>query len=266
VITVGELKRYKHSDRRLQLYSNPANSWFSKTQTGSANGFDVKEVQLDENTTTTDILLSEIYKASVEEDCDGIQLMWPLPKHIDAQKVYNAIDKQKDVDGIHFVGQSLIENNKAYPPVTPSGIMALLKHNNIDVRGKRVLVIGRSLIVGSPLAHMLQKEGAATLILHSEVPQPVLKSMVGEFDIIIPCVGEPGFIKAEWVDKNAIVINGGTTFLPESDALQSDVEGDLGVHCSRYSPVPGGVGPLSLPHLLLNTAQAAWNQASSKLK
>ena len=116
VITLGDLKRYQHGERRLQIYSNTSSSWFSKTSTGAANGFDVEEINLD-SSTTTDELLSQIYAL---RDVDGIQLMWPLPDHIDTARVYSAIDVAKDVDGIHYIGQMEIGNKDAYPPVTPA--------------------------------------------------------------------------------------------------------------------------------------------------
>lgn len=255
VITVGDLKRYGQAKRRLQLYSNMGTSWFSKTTTGEANGFDVKETQLDAST-TTDELLSQIYSS---RDCDGIQLMWPLPDHINTAKVYTAIDVAKDVDGIHYICQSEIGNDKAHPPVTAAATLALMKKHGVDVKGKRVLVVGRSPIVGSPIAHMIRMEGGATTVAHTDVGTELLKQLVGDSDVIVTCAGSPGLIHADWI-KNAVVINVGTTFLDETDSLHSDISGDIGKHASRYSPVPGGIGPLSLPFLLQNTARAAWSR------
>jgi methylenetetrahydrofolate dehydrogenase (NADP+) / methenyltetrahydrofolate cyclohydrolase len=259
VITVGDLVRYTDAKRRLQLYSNKCNSWFSKTATGAANGFDVKETQLDASA-TTDEVLSEIYAA---KDCDGIQLMWPLPDHINATKVYNAIAAAKDVDGIHYVGQLEIGNEKAHPPVTAAGTLALMKRHGVNVKGKRVLVIGRSPIVGSPIAHMIRAEGGATTVAHTDVSTELLKQLVGEADVIVTCAGSPGLIQADWI-KNAQVINVGSTFLNETDSLHSDVAGDISAHAARYSPVPGGIGPLSLPFLLQNTVRAAWSRMDSE--
>ena len=258
VVTVGDLKRYKHGDRRLQIYSNTSSSWFSKASTGEANGFDVKEVNLDAST-TTDELLSQIYAL---RDMDGIQLMWPLPDHIDNAQVYSAIDVAKDVDGIHYIGQCEIGNKDAYPPVTPAAAIALMEEFDVDVQGKRVLVVGRSPIVGSPVAHMVREKGGAVTVVHSEVAEETLKELVGEAEVIISCAGLPGLIKAEWV-KGADVINVGTTFKEEVDSLVSDVDGDLAKYASRYSPVPGGIGPLSAPTLFKNVAKAAWDQMAS---
>jgi methylenetetrahydrofolate dehydrogenase (NADP+) / methenyltetrahydrofolate cyclohydrolase len=256
VITVGDLIRYQDADRRLQLYSNTSSSWFSKAATGLANGFTVKEIQLPASATTDDIL-SHIYAASKEYD--GIQLMWPLPSHVDATRVYNAIDIAKDVDGIHYIGQREIGNANAYPPVTPAGALDLMTEHGVQVAGKLVLVVGRSPIVGSPIAHMLRTEGAVVTVAHTGTGQELLKKLVGTSDMVVTCAGHPGLIPAEWI-QGAVVINVGTTFVTEIDSLCSDIEGNIENYASRYSPVPGGVGPLSSPCLLRNTVRAAWNQ------
>lgn len=258
VITVGNLERYQHGQRRLQIYSNASNSWFSKASTGEANGFDVQEINLDSSTTTGE-LLSKLYEV---RDVDGIQLMWPLPDHIDTAKVYSAIDVAKDVDGIHYVGQFEIGNKDAYPPVTPAAAFALMDEFDVEIEGKRVLVIGRSPIVGSPIAHMARDRGGAVTVVHSKIAEKTLKDLVGTAEIIMNCAGLPGLVKAEWI-SGAEVINVGTTFKEELDSLVSDVEGDIAKYASRYSPVPGGIGPLSAPMLFQNVAKAAWAQMST---
>jgi len=185
--------------------------------------------------------------------------MWPLPDHIDSGKVYSAIKPSKDVDGIHYIGQQEIGNTDAYPPVTPAATIALIDEYNVAIEGKRVLVIGRSPITGSPIAHMLREKGGAVTVVHSKVNQPTLEKLVGEAEVIVCCAGSPGLIKAEWI-KGADVINVGTTFDPELDMLISDVEGDIAAHASKYSPVPGGIGPISAPMLFKNVAKAAWKR------
>ena len=258
VITVGKLKRYTHGDRRLQIYSNKSSSWFSKSSTGETNGFDVNEINLDA-TTTTDELLSCIYSLN---NVDAMQLMWPLPSHINSAKVYSAIDPVKDVDGIHFVGQLELGNKNAYPPVTPAAAMALIERFNVNVENKKVLVIGRSPIVGSPVAHMLREKGAAITVVHSQITSSKLRELVGEAEVIVSCAGSPGLIKAEWI-KGADVINVGTTFDEGKDTLVGDVDGDIAKYASRFSPVPGGIGPISAPMLFKNVAKAAWDQMDS---
>jgi len=264
VITVGDLQqhRYQHAPRRLQLYSNTSQSWFSKTETGRPNGFDVKEINLDAATTTTEALLQELQKAVADKNCDGIQLMWPLPDHIDTGRVYNAIPISKDVDGIHYIGQQEIGNHAAYPPVTPAATLDLLQAFKIPLTGKRALVIGRSPIAGSPIAHMLREQGAVVTVAHSDTPREVLKELIGTSQVIVTCVGEPGLIPASWMDpaQKTVVVNVGTTFDPSQDRLCSDVEGSIEEYAALYSPVPGGIGPLSSPCLLRNTVKAAWDQ------
>jgi methylenetetrahydrofolate dehydrogenase (NADP+)/methenyltetrahydrofolate cyclohydrolase len=231
VITVGELARYEHSERRVQLYSNPSNSWFTKTDVGKANGFDVTEINLDKTTTTTDDVLSEIYK--IRDSVDGIQVMWPLPESIDSAKVYNAVPLAKDVDGIHYTSWGA-----KYPPVTPAGAWELMKSYNVDVRGKHVVVVGRSPIVGLPMAHMLREAGAMVSVAHTGVDKTTFQGLVGQADVVVTCAGSPGCVQAEWLKDGAEVVNIGTTFCEKEDALLSDIEGDIGAKAARYSPTP----------------------------
>jgi S-adenosylmethionine:tRNA ribosyltransferase-isomerase len=263
VITVGKLSRYTHSDRRIKIYSNDRNSWFNKTSTGENNGFHVKEINLPDNTTTEE-LLSEIYKS---KDFDGIQLMWPLPGHIDSGRAYKAIEIDCDVDGAHFIGQIEIDpSSSPLPPVTPAAAMELMDNYNIDLKGKNVLVVGRSRIVGSPMAHMLRARDAVVTVAHSQVSKEDLTIMVGSADVVVSCVGEPGVLDASWLKQDSVVINIGTTFSEDHDSLFSDFgfEDNLASNeaVKQFSPVPGGVGPLSVAQLYKNVARAAWQRAS----
>jgi len=221
----------------------------------------VNEIRLP-SSTTTDELLSEIYKLQEEGGgVDGIQLMYPLPPTIDSHKVCNAIPPAADVDGIHYVGQRLIGNPKAFAPVTPAAALSLLEHFDLGITNKRVLVIGRSPIVGSPLAHMLREKGGVVTVAHSLTPPAMLEELVGESDVIVCGAGKPGVVKAEWIKKEgAVVLNVGTTYDEEKEKLVSDVEGDLGD--VRHSPVPGGIGPLSLTVLFQNVVKAAWDNGN----
>jgi 5,10-methylene-tetrahydrofolate dehydrogenase/methenyl tetrahydrofolate cyclohydrolase len=149
----------------------------------------------------------------------------------------------KDVDGIHFIGQHELGNKTAFfAPVTPAATIALMsvsKHG-IDVKGKKVLAVGRSPIVGSPIAHMLRGQNAIVTMAHSEVCVDALERFVCDDDMVETCAGCPGLVKAEWV-SGKVVINVGTTFLTASDSLHSDIEGDTASYANQYSPVPGGV-------------------------
>jgi len=259
VITLGELGRYTEGDRRLQIYSNNENSWFDKVSVGESHGFDVKEINLSVATTQAE-LESLLYSLQNENGVDGIQLMWPLPSHIDQTKCYNMIEIDRDVDGAHYVGQkelSLASNPLA--PVTPNATIDLIDRYGVELVNKKVVVVGRSRIVGSPLAYMLRQRGAIVTTLHSQVSPDNLKSLVQSADIVVSCAGSPGLLDADWIQPHAEVISIGTTFCEEKGALLSDFSGDLD-HCHRYSPVPGGIGPLSVAHLFKNVAKAVWNR------
>mmetsp|Transcript_4864 Transcript_4864/g.7197 ORF Transcript_4864/g.7197 Transcript_4864/m.7197 type:complete len:636 (-) Transcript_4864:220-2127(-) len=257
VITLGTLERYTHGARRKSIYSNDDNSWFNKTSVGNANGFLVKEINFPESTTEEELLN---HLDSVKE-CDGIQLMWPLPSHIDGAKVYNSIPKDRDVDGAHYIGQLELDSNSSpMPAVTPVAVMDLLADNGIGVENKNVLVVGRSRIVGSPVAHMLRTAGANVTVAHSKTSVEKLEDMVRSSDVVVACGGSPALLKADWVKPGADVVNVGTTFMEEKDSLVSDFEGDLSAVAGRFSPVPGGIGPLSVAALFRNVATAAWNR------
>eukprot|EP00566_Odontella_aurita_P004559 CAMPEP_0113570942 /NCGR_PEP_ID=MMETSP0015_2-20120614/25276_1 /TAXON_ID=2838 /ORGANISM="Odontella" /LENGTH=778 /DNA_ID=CAMNT_0000473833 /DNA_START=385 /DNA_END=2721 /DNA_ORIENTATION=- /assembly_acc=CAM_ASM_000160 len=259
VITVGELARYTHAEKRMRYFSNGDLSWFSKTSAGEANGFDVKEINLPESA-TTETILSAIYAHS---DVDAFQLMWPLPDHVDAAACYNAIDVSKDADGAHYVGQLELDPNGVEaptPPVTPAAAVELLDDYGVDVSNRAVLVVGRSRIVGSPLARMLTGRGAIVTLAHSETSADMLRSLAGNADVVVSCAGVPGLVDAGWLKDGAVALSVGTTFVEEEDALLSDFGGgkDLADSpASRFSPVPGGIGPLSLPLLLRNVVRCA---------
>eukprot|EP00956_Cyclotella_meneghiniana_P040858 scaffold207397_cov52-Cyclotella_meneghiniana.AAC.3 len=229
VITVGELSRYTHSKRRVQLFSNPSNSWFTKTDVGRANNFSVTEINLDASI-TTDVLLSEIYR--IRGSVDGIQVVWPLPESIDSAQVYNAVPLAKDVDGIHYTSWG-----GKYAPVTPLGAFELIKEYNVNVSGKHVVVVGRSPIVGQPMAKMLQEAGAMMTVAHTGVE---FMDILKQADVVVTCAGSPGCIHASWLKDGAEVVNIGTTFCDERDTLVSDVEGDIEAKAFRYSPVKHG--------------------------
>ena len=157
-ITVGDLERYTNHERRLALYNDSSRSWFSKNSTGEANGFEIKELDLPA-ATTTDELLGVLYSV---QDYVGFQLMWPLPEHVDSAAVYNAVDVRRDVDGIHYVGQCGIGNARIYAPVT------LLTEHGVALKSKRVLVVGRSPVVGAPIAHLLRdRHDAVVTVVHA---------------------------------------------------------------------------------------------------
>jgi len=228
VVTVGDehRRRYNNGNRRKQIYSNDRNSWFSKTKTGANNGFDVQELHLPTETTTDELLT--VLKGSNMKNIDGIQLMWPLPQHIDSLKAYNSIPIDRDIDGAHYIGQMEKMNTSTsrhhgsgsdddvgddasasanhgvdpIPPVTPAATMELLDHYEIELEGKHVLVVGRSRIVGSPLAHMLRCRDAVVTQVHSKTSPRLLQKLVGMADLVVTCVGEPGVLDSKWFTSN----------------------------------------------------------------
>ena len=210
-------------------------------------------------------LLGIIADLNADEGVDGILVQLPLPKHIDADKVIAAIDKEKDVDGFHpiNVGRMAI-GLPCFVSATPLGIMTLLQHYHIVTSGKKCVVLGRSNIVGKPMAQlMMQKQyGDATVtVCHSHTKD--IKEECREADIIIAAIGRPDFVTADMVKEGAVIIDVGTTRVPDAMKkkgfrLNGDVKFDeVAPKCSFITPVPGGVGPMTICSLMKNTLAAA---------
>ena len=219
-----------------------------------------------EDDVTEEELLSKIQELNESEVIDGFIVQLPLPRHINTQKVLEAIDPRKDVDGFHPINVGrMVVNLPAYLPATPYGILQLLERYNIDTDGKHCVVIGRSNIVGSPISIMMAKAaypGNATVTLcHRNTVD--LAYHTRQADIIIAAVGKPGLITADMVKEGAVVIDVGTTRVPDETRksgyrLRGDVDFDsVAPKCSFITPVPGGVGPLTIAMLLKNTLRAA---------
>lgn len=211
-------------------------------------------------------LLAAVDKLNKDPEIDGFIVQLPLPKHIDENAVIEAINPEKDVDGFHPVNvgrQSL--GLPCFHSATPAGIVELLTRNGIATSGKRVVVIGRSNIVGKPLAAMLMQKGeranATVTVCHSATPD--LASVTRQADILIAALGRPGFVTADMVADGATVIDVGTTRVPDASRksgfrLCGDVEFDtVAPKCSFITPVPGGVGPMTICMLMKNTLLAA---------
>ena len=201
---------------------------------------------------------------STKSDVDGFIVQLPLPKHIDEQKVIMAIDYRKDVDGFHpvNVGRMAI-GLPCFISATPLGILTLLQRYGIATRGKKCVILGRSNIVGKPMAQlMMQKQfGDATVtVCHSR--STTLKEECQQADIIIAAIGQPRFLKADMVKEGAVVIDVGTTRVPDASRksgfrLTGDVDFDeVSPKCSFITPVPGGVGPMTICSLMKNTLAA----------
>lgn len=211
-------------------------------------------------------LLKAIDSLNNDKDVDGFIVQLPLPKHIDEQKVIEAIDPKKDVDGFHPINVGRMSIGlPCYMSATPAGIMELLARYEIPTKGKRCVVLGRSNIVGKPVAVlMMQKHipGDATVtVCHSATKD--IKDICREADIIIAALGQPGFVTKDMVKEGATIIDVGTTRVPDATKksgfrLRGDVDFDnVAPLCSYITPVPGGVGPMTICSLMKNTLLAA---------
>jgi len=235
---------------------------------GKALGVKVDEVILPSATTNSE-LIAELRKHG---DKDGIQLMWPLPDHIDAVAAYSVIRPDQDVDGAFYVGRmelaggqtaakkdpSLLLKNA---PVTPSAVVRLLDHYGLDVKAKKVVVVGRSRLVGQPLAYMLMARGALVTMVHTDLPHEALAPTCQEADILVASAGHVGLITPDCVKAGAVVVNVGTTF--RDDALHPDIPKELEAlpQAKLVASCPGGVGPLSAAVLFDQVADSALEKA-----
>lgn len=210
-------------------------------------------------TTTQSELLALIKLLNNDDSIDGILVQLPLPKHIDTNAILEAIDPNKDVDGFHAINVGRLNSGlDGFVPCTPLGIMELFKAYNIDVIGKNAVVIGRSNIVGKPMAALLLNAGATVTIAHSKTKD--LASVCKNAQIIVVAVGKPNFLKADMVSDGAIVIDVGINRL-DSGKLVGDCDYEsVAPKCSMITPVPGGVGPMTIAMLLSNTLKSAKNR------
>ncbi len=227
-------------------------------------GFQSTLIRYEEDVTEEE-LIQRIQNLNADNDIDGFIVQLPLPKHIDEQKVIEAIDYRKDVDGFHpvNVGRMAI-GLPCFISATPKGILELLKRYHISTSGKHCVILGRSNIVGKPMAQlMLQKQyGDSTVtVCHSHSAN--LKEICQSADILIAAIGQPAFVSAGMVKPGAVVIDVGTTRVPDPSKksgfrLQGDVDYPVvSPQCSYITPVPGGVGPMTICMLMQNTLEAA---------
>lgn len=210
---------------------------------------------------TEETLLQQIERLNENPAIDGILVQLPLPKHIDEQKVIATISPEKDVDGFHpiSVGKMLL-GQPTFLPCTPFGVMKLLEYSNVDIRGKHAVVIGRSHIVGVPMGQLLLQKDATVTYCHSKTPD--LKAITKQADILVVATGRAKMIGAEHVKDGAVVIDVGMD-RDENGKLCGDVDFDVVIDkVSAITPVPGGVGPMTITMLLFNTLQSAKKKLS----
>ena len=227
-------------------------------------GFKSTRVRYEDDVTEAE-LLAKIAELNADDDVDGMIVQLPLPKHISEQKIIEAIDYRKDVDGFHPVNVGrLAAGLPTFISATPRGIMELLHRYNIETSGKKCVILGRSNIVGKPMAQLMMQKcyGDATVtVCHSHSKD--LKDECRRADIIIAAIGRPDFVTADMVKPGAVVIDVGTTRVPDATKkkgfrLNGDVKFDeVAPLCSYITPVPGGVGPMTICSLMQNTLLAA---------
>jgi methylenetetrahydrofolate dehydrogenase (NADP+)/methenyltetrahydrofolate cyclohydrolase len=243
----------------------------SKVKNCEETGFESTLIRLAEDIDEVS-LLSTIQTLNTNPSIDGILVQLPLPKQISEQKVIEAIDPAKDVDGFHPINVGkLVQGLSTFIPATPYGIMLMLEHFNIETKGKHAIVIGRSNIVGRPMSILLSsnlKQGNCTVtVCHSHTPN--LKELCLQGDIIVAALGRPGFVTADMVKPGAVIIDVGITRVEDSTAKKGfRIKGDVAYEevatkASAITPVPGGVGLMTIAGLLKNTMQAYEQRANS---
>ena len=238
--------------------SDPASGTYVKMKQNACQriGMESIAVELPEET-TTEQLLAKINELNANPNCHGILLQHPVPAQIDERACFDAIDAEKDVDGVTCLGFGrMAMNEPAYGSATPQGIMRILEAYNIELSGKHAVVVGRSPILGKPMALMLLNANATVTICHSKTQS--LPSLIKQADILVGAVGRPEFIKAEWIKDGAVVVDAG--YHPGG---LGDIElAPITQTATAYTPVPGGVGPMTINTLILQCVMAAEKKLS----
>ena len=233
--------------------SDPASGTYVKMKQNACKriGMESIAVELSEQT-TTEQLLAKIDELNANPNCHGILLQHPVPAQIDERACFDAIAAEKDVDGVTCLGFGrMAMNEPAYGSATPQGIMRILEAYDIELSGKHAVVVGRSPILGKPMALMLLNANATVTICHSRTQD--LPSLIKQADILVGAVGRPEFIKADWIKDGAVVVDAG--YHPGG---LGDIElAPIINSAAAYTPVPGGVGPMTINTLILQCVMAA---------
>lgn len=236
----------------VKVGNDPASAVYVRNKEKSCEyvGINSKTLALPEETTEEE-LLNVVKKLNEDKNVNGILVQLPLPKHIDESKVLLTIDSTKDVDGFHPVNVGkMVIGEDTFLPCTPAGIIEMIKRTDIDIEGKECVVIGRSNIVGKPMAMLMLKENATVTIAHSRTKD--LKEVTKRADIIVAAIGKAKFVTADYVKEGAVVIDVGMD-RDENGKLCGDVDFEsVSKVASAITPVPGGVGPMTVTMLLVN--------------
>lgn len=250
----------------IVLGDNPASAVYVRNKHRACVEVGIESIEIPMSATTTEEeLLSKIEELNRDSSVNGILVQLPLPRHISEERVINAISPEKDVDAFHPENVGRITIGKySFLPCTPAGIMSLLDFYNINLDGKRAVVIGRSNIVGKPMALLLLERNATVTVCHSHTEN--LSQITREADIVVVAIGKAGFLKADMVKPGAVVIDVGINRLADG-TLMGDVDFEtVSTVASYITPVPGGVGPMTIATLLRNTLSAARAQRGNSLK
>lgn len=239
----------------IQVGEDPASKVYvgQKEKMALEVGYNFNHVKLDENVTEEE-LLKVIDELNADELVDGILVQMPLPKHLDAKKIQNRVDPFKDVDGLCDINAGkLMHNVDTLVPCTPYGIMSMLEHYNIDVTGKNVVVIGRSDLVGKPIAQLMQNANATVTVCHSKTAN--LTEYTKMADILVVAIGKANFITGDMIKENAVVVDVGINRV--DGKLVGDVDFTSAEEIASYiTPVPGGVGQMTVAELGRNVLKA----------
>ena len=252
VEALKSVKGYTPTLATILVGNDPASATYVKMKGNACErvGMNSLKVELPESTTTEE-LLNKIFELNNNPEISGILLQHPVPSQINERDCFDAIDVNKDVDGVTCLGfGNMAMGEEAYGSCTPQGIIRLLDYYDIETEGKHAVVIGRSPILGKPMAMMLLNKNATVTICHSRTKD--LRAHVLNADIVVGAVGIPKFIKADWIKDNAVVIDAG--YHPEKCG-DIELEG-ISDRCQAFTPVPGGVGPMTINTLILQTVEA----------
>lgn len=245
-------KGYTPTLATILVGSDPASATYVKMKGNACERVGMKSLKVElSESTTTEVLLAKISELNLNPEISGILLQHPVPDQINERACFDAIDVKKDVDGVTCLGFGNISmGEEAYGSCTPQGIIRLLDYYDINPEGKHAVVVGRSPILGKPMAMMLLNKNATVTICHSRTKD--LEDHISKADIVVGAVGIPKFIKSDWIKDDAVVIDAG--YHPEKCG---DIELDGIIdRCKAYTPVPGGVGPMTINTLILQTVEA----------
>ena len=247
----------------IQVGDDPASSVYVRNKKKACEYIGIKSLSYElPARTTEEELLSLVEQLNGRADVNGILVQLPLPEQIDEEKVLNAISPLKDVDGFHPMNVgALCIGKKGFVSCTPAGVIQLLKRSGISISGRECVVVGRSNIVGKPMALLLLRENGTVTVAHSRTED--LKAVTRRADILVVAVGRPQMITEEYVKEGAVVIDVGI-HRDENNKLCGDVEyARVAPHCSAITPVPGGVGPMTIAMLMKNCVESVEIQKAS---